>query len=100
MGDIIYLNDYKKKHDIPLTNSPYYALNATEEQMQMAYLRAVELMKDERLSPYAVLIGYKNIKTGKIKLLKEPRMYSSRNAFEDMAGIKDHYVIAVTRKAE
>lgn len=100
MGDIIYLNEYKKKHDIPLTNSPYYALNATEEQMQMAYIRAVELMEDEHLAPYAVLIGYENIKTGTIKLLKEPRMYSSRNAFEDMSGINGHYVIAITRKAD
>ena len=100
MGDIIYLNEYKKKHDIPLANSPYYALNATEEQMQLAYMRAVELMKDAHLAPYAVLIGYENIKTGKIKLLKELRTYSSRNAFEDMSGINGHYVIAITRKVE
>lgn len=100
MGDVIYLNDYKKKHDIPLTNSPYYALNAAEDQVYEAYMRAVELMENERLAPYAVLVGYQNVKTGKVKLLKEPRMYSSRAAFEDMAGIKDHYVVALTRKAK
>lgn len=100
MGDVIYLNYYKKKHDIPLTNSPYYVLNATEDQVYAAYMRAVELMENERLAPYAVLVGYQNVKTGKIKLLKEPRMFSSRSAFEDMAGIKGHYVVAIARKAE
>lgn len=104
MGDIIYLNDYKKKHDIPLTHSPYYALNATRNQMRDAYKKAAEWMNKpldgNGTLPYAVLIGYENIKTGKVKLLKEMRVFSAKEIFEHSVGIGGHYVIALTRKAE
>ena len=34
---IISLKDYKRKHDIPLPRSPYYNLNATQEELDQAY---------------------------------------------------------------
>ena len=101
---IIRLKDYKREHDIPLPRSPYYNLNATQEELDQAYRVAAQGMKkpfDYRgIPPYAALVGYKNIKTGKIKLLKEISYYSSKSVFESTAGIKDHYVLALVQRAQ
>ena len=79
MEKITDLKEYKQKHDIPLPRSPYYTLNATDEELQEAVGRAERMMGfpfDYRgLPPYAVLLGYENIKTGKIKLLKSQIAY-------------------------
>ena len=100
MAEIIDLKKYKKQHDIPLPRSPYYTLNATKEEIDEALQRAKEWLSDTRYSPmYAVLVGYKNIKTGKTKLLKEQHGFSTKDTFETAAGIKDHYMIGIVRKA-
>ena len=103
-GKIISLKDYKREHDIPLPRSPYYRLNATEDELDQAYRIAAQGMKqpfDYRgIPPYAALVGYKNIKTGKIKLLKEISYYSSKSVFESTVGIKDHYVLALVQKVQ
>ena len=100
---IISLKDYKREHDIPLPHSPYYSLNATEDELNEAYHLAARRMREpfdyRGIPPYAALVGYKNIKTGKIKLLKEITYYSSKSVFESTAGIKDHYVLALVQKA-
>ena len=101
---IISLKDYKRKHDIPLPRSPYYNLNASQDEIYEAFLIAAQGMKrpfDYRgIPPYAALVGYKNKKTGKIKLLKEITYYSCKSVFESNAGIKDHYVLALVQKAQ
>ena len=104
MGDVVFLNEYKKQHGIPLPRSPYYTLKATDNQLQEACRLASELMKEpfdyRGLPPYAVLVGYEDIKTGNIKLLKRMSAYSTKKAFESMAGIKVHYCVALVRKYE
>ena len=104
MDNVIYLNDYKKKHDIPLTHSPYYALNANREELRLAFERAFIMIQEpidtKGTLPYAVLVGYENKNTGKVKLLKELRVYSSKDAFESMAGLKDSYCLALVNDAE
>lgn len=104
MGDVIYLNEYKKQHGIPLPRSPYYTLKATDEQLYEAYHAAAMLLSEysenHETAPYAILVGYENIQTGHIKLLKQPPMFSTKEAFESMSGIRGHKSIAVVRKAE
>ena len=104
MDNVIYLNDYKKKHDIPLTHSPYYALNADREELRLAFERAFMLIQEpidaNGTLPYAVLVGYENKKTGKVKLLKEMRMYPNKEAFESMAGLKGSYCLALVNDSE
>ena len=100
---VIDFNEYKRKHDIPLPRSPYYALNATEKQVNAALNQAAEIMRkpiDRRgRTPYAVIVGYQNKETGKIKLLKEMRVFSNKRAYE-RGGIQDHFVIGLHQKAE
>lgn len=95
MGDIINMKDYKQKHGIALPRSPYYTLDATPEQLNAALELAAEEMEkptDYRgLPPYAVVVGYKNVKTGKIKLLKGVHIYPSRESLETMGGIGKGY---------
>lgn len=104
MGDIISMKDYKRQHGIALPRSPYYTLDATPEQIQAALeLAADELSKpfDYRgIPPYAAIVGYENMKTGKIKLLKEVVVYSSKRALETMAGIKGHYCVGLQQRVE
>lgn len=104
MGDVVFLNEYKKQHGIPLPRSPYYTLKATQEQLREAYRLASELLEvpfDYRgVPPYAVLVGYEEIKSGNIKLLKRMHAFSTKKAFESMAGINGHYCIALVRKCE
>ena len=97
MGDVICINEYKRRHGIAIPRSPYYTLNATQEQLSCAYRTAVLKMKQHKNPPYAVLIGYENIKTGHIKLLKQIRMYSSQEAFESMSGIGGFRCVAVVK---
>ena len=104
MTKIINLNEYKKAHGIAPPRSPYYTLKATKEEIKQAVERASEQMKipfDYRgLPPYAVMIGYKNKKTGDVKLLKELHVFSDREMFRKSAGIKNHYVLALIQKAQ
>lgn len=102
---IINIKDYKRKHDIPLPRSPYYTLNATEYELQLALERAAELMRephDYRGEPhYAVLVGYENKKSGKVKLLKQQICFPTEEVFESACpGIKGYYCLALKRKAE
>ena len=89
---------------MPLPRSPYYNLNATQDELNEAYHIAAQGMKrpfDYRsLPPYAALVGNKNKKTGKIKLLKEITYYSCKSVFESTVGIKDHYALALIQKAQ
>ena len=95
----IDLNDYKKQREIPPPRSPYYALDATDEEIYEAVERAKRLMSEtfdyRKQPPYAVLFGYKNIKTGKAKLLKSMEVYPSEQVFNQMAGIGGHNILAV-----
>lgn len=95
MGEIIRMKEYKRKHGIALPRSPYYTLDATEEQVQAALeIAAKEMEKpfDYRgLPPYAVVVGYKHRKTGKIKLLKAVHTFSTKGALEAMGGIGKDY---------
>lgn len=95
MGDIINLKDYKLKHGIALPRSPYYTLDATPEQIKAALEYAAEEMEkpcDYRgVPPYAVVVGYKNVKTGKTKLLKGAHIYPSKESLETMGGIGKGY---------
>ena len=97
MGDVIDLNDWKKEHGIPLPRSPYYALKATEAQILNAVAKAQKYM-DSPLKPYAAIVGYKNVKTGDVKLLKEMHVFSNQDAFEHMEGIRGHYCIGLVRE--
>lgn len=102
MGIIIDMKKYKREHDIALPRSPYYELNATDEQIEEALNTAAEYMNkpfDYRgMPPYAVIIGYENIKTGKTKLLKEIQIFPSKKSLETMAGIRGHYCIGLQQK--
>ena len=81
-------------------NSPaYYTSNATDGELHQAIERAEEIRQTPidciGHLPYAVLYGYEEIKTGKIKLLKEPITYKTRKGFEHQSEIKGHYAMAV-----
>lgn len=99
---IVDLKEYKREKGIALPNSPYYTLNATEEQIQEAAER-VSLVLEQPFDyrgvlPYAVLLGYENIKTGQVKLLKQVCIYPNRKVFESSAGIKGHKAVALVNK--
>lgn len=96
-NNIVSLNDYKRKKGIALSRSPYSTLDATEVDVHEAYLRAAELMNEDT-NMYAAVIGYENIKNGKIKLLKGLRLYSSRGILESTAGINGHKCLVLVRK--
>lgn len=98
---VIDLNQYKREKGIALPRSPYYTLNATSEQLQHAYQRAADALNGEYGGgPYfAALVGYENNRTGRVKLLKEMRLYPSPEAFEAMAGIKGHKCVGLARKS-
>lgn len=102
MAEIICLKEYKKKHDIPLPRSPYFSLNATKQQLHEAYLRAAEYLRkpcDYRgIPPYAAVVGYESLKTGKIKLLKEQCFYSSKDLFMRTAGLRGYKCLALVQK--
>ena len=104
MAKIISMNDYKRKHGIALPRSPYYTLDASDEELQAAVERAkpfLESPHDYRgLPPYAVVIGYENLKTGKIKLLKELHIFPSKHALEHMEGIRGYNTLYLKRTAE
>ena len=104
MSKIIYLNEYKRKHGIAMPRSPYSTLNATHSDIHEAYRKAAEQMRQAAdtlgQSPYAVLVGYQDIKTRRVKLLKQMPMFSDKDSFERMAGIKGNYCLGLTRKAE
>lgn len=97
MGDVINLNDWKKEHGIPLPRSPYYALKATSAQIQDAMIDAQKCMENH-IDCYAAVVGYKNARTGDVKLLKEMRLFSNQDAFERMAGLRGHYCLGLVRE--
>ena len=97
MGEVINLNDWKKEHGIPLPRSPYYALKATEAQIQKAISEAQKYM-DSPDMPYAAIVGYQDMKTGNVKLLKEMHVFSDQYAFKHMEGIRGHYCIGLVRE--
>ena len=99
-GVIINLNDYKRKKGIALPHSPYFTLDATDEQVRHALENAAHsLNRDDYRQYAAALVGYENIRTGKIKLLKGIIYFGTKDAFESMAGIKGHRCIGLMRKA-
>lgn len=100
-GKVVDFNEYKREKGIALPRSPYYTLNATDKQIRLALRRAVmELNRPHGGSPlYAAVVGYEDVKTGRVKLLKNLRLYSNPEAFENMAGIKGHRCVGLTRKA-
>ena len=104
MAEIIKMNDYKKEHGIALPRSPYSTLKASEEDLDTALKHARKIMEkpfDYRgQTPYAVVVGYENKKTGDIKLLKEYQVFSSKDAFEGMAGIRGHYSLGLVAESE
>ncbi|MCR5090067.1 MAG: hypothetical protein K6C08_11225 [Oscillospiraceae bacterium] len=101
MGDVINLNDWKREHGIPLANSLYYTLKATEAQlksaMDAAQIAMLRPMSDGQW-PYAVVVGYRSMKTGDVKLLKEPRLYPSLETLEDTGVLPGHSCIGVVRE--
>lgn len=97
MGDVISLNDWKKDHGIPLPNSPYYTLKATDEQIEAALQSAARSMRG-RQDPYAVIIGYKSKKTGDVKLLKEMRLYPDQETLEAEGSVRGHYSLGFIRE--
>ena len=104
MGNIISMKDYKRQHGIALPRSPYYTLDATPEQIQAALELAAEEMEkpcDYRgLPPYAVVVGYKNMKTGKIKLLKGVKKKKKKKALESLGGIgKGYSLVGLQQKS-
>ena len=100
-GVIINLSDYKRKKGIALPRSPYFTLDATEEQVRDALSTAARTLNRDDYNRYAAaLVGYENIRTGKIKLLKGIVYFGTKEAFESMAGIKGHRCIGLIRKAE
>ena len=100
-GVIINLNDYKRKKGIALPHSPYFTLDATDEQVRHALENAAHsLNRDDYRQYAAALVGYENIRTGKIKLLKEVVVYSSKRALETTAGIKGHYCVGLQQRVE
>ena len=99
MKNIISINDYKRKHGIALPRSPYYTLDATHEQLLAALEMAKECMRkpmDYQGLPYAAIVGYENIKTGKIKLLKQIQIASCKEA---ISGIRGYRCIGLQQKA-
>ena len=99
-GVIINLNDYKRKKGIALPHSPYFTLDATDEQVRHALENAAHsLNRDDYRQYAAALVGYENIRTGKIKLLKGIIYFGTKDAFESMAGITGHRCIGLMRKA-
>ncbi len=95
--NVVSLNDYKRKKGIALPRSPYSSLDATREQVRDACQRAAEaLNQDARV--YAAVIGYENQKTGKIKLLKGLRLFSSKELLESTAGIKGYNCICLIKR--
>ena len=103
VAEIIVLNDYRREHGIALPRSPYYTLKATKRDLDMALERAAKMMNEpldkQGLLPYAVIVGYENKKTGDIKLLKEYRLFSNKEAFASMAGIRGHYSLGLMQEA-
>jgi hypothetical protein len=100
-GVIINLNEYKKKKGIALPRSPYYTLDATKNQVHDALATAARSLDQGDYRRYAAaVVGYENIRTGKIKLLKGIIYFATKEAFESMAGIKGHRCIGLIRKAE
>ena len=51
-----------------------------------------------REAPYAVIIGYKNKKTGDVKLLKEMRLYPDKETLESEGVVRGHYCVGVVRQ--
>ncbi len=104
MAEIIKMNDYKKKHGIALPRSPYSTLKASKKDLDEALEHARNIMEkpfDYRgQTPYAVVVGYENKKTGDIKLLKDYRVFSSKNVFEQSAGIRGHYSLGLVAESE
>lgn len=98
-GNVVKLNDYKRERGIALPRSPYYTLNATKAQVNEALERGIERIQSPIGSclPYAVVVGYENARTGRIKLLKEALCYSSKEAFESISGISGYRSIALIR---
>ena len=96
---VIDFNEYKREKGIALPRSPYYTLNATDKQIRLALRRAVMELNRPESSLYAAVVGYEDVKTGRVKLLKNLRLYSNSEAFENMAGIKGHRCVGLTRKA-
>lgn len=96
LGDVISLNDWKKEHGIPLPNSPYFTLKATDEQVEDALQSATRSMYSKE-APYAVIVGYKSRKTGDVKLLKELRLYPDRETLEAEGTVPGHYCVGFVR---
>ena len=103
MAEIINLNDYKREHGIALPRSPYYTLKATKRDLDMALKSAAKVMQSpfdhKGTLPYAVVVGYENKKTGDIKLLKDFHLFSNKETYESMSGMRGHYCLGLIRKA-
>ena len=100
MDNVISLVGYKKEKGIALPRSPYYTLNATEEQLNKAVERASKYLHKPMngcgTMPYAVLIGYED-KKGRTKLLKAISAYPTKDLLEAFAGrrgLRSVYVVA------
>ena len=98
-SNVIDFKAYKRAKGIALPRSPYSTLAATREQIDAAFQHASDALHSEPRF-FAALVGYENIKTGKVKLLKGIQLFSNREVFELWAGIRGHYVLALTKKEE
>ncbi len=101
MGDVVILNDWKREHGIPLPNSPYYTLKATDEQIEAAIdaaRRAMLSPMSDRQWPYAIVVGYKSMKTGDVKLLKKMRLYPSQEILQNTGLLQGHSCVGVVRE--
>ena len=102
MAEIIIMNDYRREHGLALPKSPYYTLRATKRDLDIALEKVARIMKEpldkKGMPPYAVIVGYENKKTGDIKLLKEYRLFSNKEAYEKMSGIRGHYSLGLMQE--
>lgn len=100
-GNVISLATYKREKGIVPPGSPYYTTNATKEQIAEAAKRTEEwfsrTMDFRGKPPYAVVIGYEDKKTGRVRLLKNQIAYPQKSSFEGMAGMATMLTLAVIR---
>ena len=82
MTKVTDINEYKKRHNIPLPDSPFSTFNATEMEVFDA-LQAAQDVFNRKRAPYAIVVGYEDLETGHISLLKEMKVFTNQTRFEN-----------------